>query len=127
MDKIVKFIRRFPLVVGGMALLLVLFAFTQQAAAYLRLDAQLQRELEQQGSLSATQSALLNQIAYATSQAAVEEWAREDARWARDGDFPVIPVPPSGVTPQPAAQFVATPTASTSWDKWMNWLFFTSP
>jgi cell division protein FtsB len=126
-DKILKFIKRFPIVAGVMVLLLVLFAFTQQVAAFLRLDAQLQREREQNGELSATQSALLNQIAYATSQAAVEEWAREDARWAQDGDFVVLPVPPAGVTPQPAASFQATPTPSTNWDKWMNWLFFNNP
>ncbi len=127
MDKILKFIKRFPIVVGVMVLLLVLFAFTQQVAAFLRLDAQLQREREQQAELSATQSALLDMIAYATSQAAVEEWARKDARWAKEADFVVLPVPPAGVTPQPAAQFQATPTPSTNWDKWMNWLFFNNP
>jgi cell division protein FtsB len=126
-DKILKFIKRFPIVVGVVVLLLVLFAFTQQVAAFLRLDAQLQREREQNGELSATQNALLDQIAYATSQAAVEEWAREDARWSQDGDFVVLPVPPAGVTPQPAASFQATPTPSTNWDKWMNWLFFNNP
>jgi hypothetical protein len=106
-----------------MALLIVLFAFTQRVAEFLRLDAQRQREQAYQGELVGTQNALLNQIAFATSDAAVEEWARQDARWARDGDFVVIPIPPAGVTPQPAAQFQATPTPSSLWDTWMSWLF----
>lgn len=127
MDKVIKFFRRFPLAAGIVVLLLVLFAFTQRTAEYLRLNSQLGREEAKLTELAATQSALEDQIAYATSQAAVEEWAREDARWAQGGDFVVIPLAPEGVTPQPAAQFQATPTPSGNWDAWMNWLFYTNP
>jgi hypothetical protein len=38
-----------------------------------------------------TKSALLEQIAYATSEAAVYEWAY-DNHMVRPGDFPVVPV-----------------------------------
>ena len=127
MDKVVKFVKRFPVVIGIMALLVVLFAFTNRVAEYLRLSAQQEREAARLTELVVTQAALEDQIAYATSQAAVEEWAREDARWARDGDFVVIPLPPAGVTPQPVAQFETTPTPSTNWDAWMSWLFTSNP
>jgi cell division protein FtsB len=126
-DKVGKFFRRFPAVIGVMALLLVLFAFTQRVAEYVRLSAQQGREEDRLSELAATQSYLEDQIAYATSHAAVEEWAREDARWAQDGDFVVIPLPPAGVTPQPAAQFQTTPIPSTNWDAWMSWLFASNP
>jgi cell division protein FtsB len=126
-DKVGKFFRRFPAVIGVMALLLVLFAFTQRVAEYVRLSAQQGREEDRLSELAATQSYLEDQIAFATSQAAVEEWAREDARWAQDGDFVVIPLPPAGVTPQPAAQFQTTPIPSTNWDAWMSWLFASNP
>jgi len=110
-----------------MALLLVLFAFTQRVAEYVRLSAQQTREEERLYELAATQSHLEDQIAYATSQAAVEEWAREDARWAQEGDFVVFPLPPAGVTPQPVAQFQTTPTPSNNWSAWMSWLFAGNP
>jgi len=126
-DKVVKFFRRFPAVIGVMALLVVLFAFTQRVAEYVRLSGQQGREEAKLAELAATQSYLEDQIAYATSQAAVEEWAREDARWAQEGDFVVIPLPPAGVTPQPAAQFQTTPTPSGNWDAWMSWLFSSGP
>jgi cell division protein FtsB len=126
-DKVGKFFRRFPAVIGVMALLLVLFAFTQRVAEYVRLSAQQGREEDRLSELAATQSYLEDQIAFATSQAAVEAWAREDARWAQDGDFVVIPLPPAGVTPQPAAQFQTTPIPSTNWDAWMSWLFASNP
>lgn len=127
MDKVVKFFRRFPLAAGLVVLLLVLFAFTQRTAEYLRLTSQLEREEARLTELAATQSALADQIAYATSQAAVEEWARQEARWAREGDFVVIPMAPEGVTPQPATQFQPTATPATNWEAWMNWLFSTNP
>jgi cell division protein FtsB len=126
-DKLVKFVKRFPAVIGVMVLLVVLFAFTQRVGEYLRLSSQQEREATRLTELVATQAALEDQIAYATSQAAVEEWAREDARWAQEGDFVVIPLPPAGVTPQPAAQFSATATPSSNWDAWMSWLFSSNP
>ncbi|MEX2160934.1 MAG: hypothetical protein WD751_03380 [Anaerolineales bacterium] len=127
MDKVLNFIKRFPAVLGVMLLLLVLLAFTQRVAEYLRLNSQLGRQQARLTELAATQSALEDQIVFATSQAAVEEWARQDARWAQAGDFVVIPLPPAGVTPQPAAQYQATPTPSSNWDAWMNWFFYRSP
>ena len=127
MDKIVKFIQRFPVVIGVMLLLFVLLAFSQRVAEYLRLSSQLDREQAHLTELAATQANLQDQIAYATSVAAVEEWARQDARWAQDGDFVVIPLPPPNVTPEPAAQFVPSPTPSGNWGQWMNWLFYDGP
>ena len=127
MDKVVKFFKRFPVVIGVIALLVVLFAFTQRVAEYVQLSGQQGREEERLAELVATQAYLEDEIAYATSQAAVEEWAREDARWAQEGDFVVIPMPPAGVTPQPVTQFQTTPTPATNWDAWMSWLFSSGP
>jgi septal ring factor EnvC (AmiA/AmiB activator) len=106
-----------------MVLLLVLFAFTQRIAEYLRLNSQLERERARLTELVATQAYLEGEIAYATSEAAVEEWARQDARWAKEGDFPVIPLAPAGVTTQPEGAAQATPTPSGNWNSWMSWLF----
>jgi cell division protein FtsB len=117
------FIKRFPIVIGVLVLLLVLFAFTQRIAEYVRLNSQLEREEVRLTELVATQAFLHDEIAYATSQAAVEEWARQQARWAQEGDFPVIPLPPDGVTPQPDGGILATPTPSSNWNMWMTWLF----
>jgi hypothetical protein len=114
-------------VVGIFILLLVLFAFTQRISEYLRLNSQLENESVRITELAATQAFLDDEIAYATSIAAVEEWARQDARWAQDGDFPVIPLVPEGATPQPEGGFQPTPTPSTNWDLWMTWLFSSAP
>ena len=127
MTRLALFIKRFPVVIGILILLLVLFAFTQRIAEYLRLNSQLEREQARLNELVATQSFLVDEISDATSEAAVEEWARQDARWVKDGDFPVIPLAPEGTTPQLEDGPLATPAASSNWNTWMTWLFSDSP
>lgn len=51
--------------------------------------------------LKATQVKLEDQIAYATSEIALEEWARESNRMIQDGDHPVILLQPGDYIPQP--------------------------
>ncbi len=127
MTRLALFIKRFPIVIGISILLVVLFAFTQRTAEFLRLNSQLEREQARLTELVATQAFLVDEIAYATSEAAVVEWARQDARWAKDGDFPVIPLLPAGTTPQPEDAVLTTPTPSSNWNTWMTWLFSDSP
>ena len=47
------------------------------------------------------QAILQTQIARATSEAAVIEWAYQEGNMVRPGDNPVVPVPPEGSTPVP--------------------------
>jgi cell division protein FtsB len=125
--RLALFIKRFPIVIAILILLLVLFAFTQRIAEYLRLNGQLENERARLTELIATQAFLEDEIDYATSIAAVEEWARQDARWAQEGDFPVIPLAPEGVTAQTEGGIQTTPTPSSNWNTWMAWLFYDTP
>jgi len=108
-------------------LLLILFGFSRRIAEYGRLSAQFERESARLTQLVATQVYLQDEIAYATSQAAVEAWAREEARWAQEGDFPVIPLPPPNYTPQAPSESQATTSSSSNWQAWMDWLFYGRP
>ncbi len=80
---------------------------------------QLQQEVNQ---LKITQNAFETKIAYATSDVAVKDWARENAGLGQPGDIPVIPLPPQDYTPQPAAQPTPTPQVVEHWQKW--WALF---
>ncbi len=122
-----SYAQRLIFVVGIGLLLLVLFGFSRRIAEFSRLNAQLEREGAQLTELAATQAYLVDQIAFATSEAAVEQWAREEARWAQEGDFPVIPLPPADFTPQASSAAQATPSASGNWQTWMAWLFNSRP
>jgi hypothetical protein len=71
-----------------------------------------------------TQIALSTAEAYATSVAAVDEWARNEAHMVKPGDNPIVPLPAPGTTPVPEnLPPTPVPTPFTKWDVWME-LFF---
>jgi cell division protein FtsB len=87
-----------------------------------RLSAQRDRMQSEVSALSETSVVLQTQIAYATSDVAVAQWAREQAGLGKPGDIPVIPLPPKDYTPIP--QVITTEPAKVvdHWEKW--WALF---
>lgn len=73
-------------------------------------------------SLVNTQNALHTQIAFATSDLAVEQWAREDGHMVRSGDSPVVPISPGDTTPVPTPIPAPTRQVVENWQMWL-WLF----
>ena len=71
----------------------------------------------------ATKEYLITRQAYATSVAAVEEWAREDDHMAQNGDHPIIPVAPTNSEVTMEAFVFSTPTPVRNIDIWYE-LFF---
>jgi cell division protein FtsL len=69
-----------------------------------------------------TRDALITQIAYATSPAAVKEWAYEN-HMAQPGDQIVVPIQVSPVTPTPTVTPMVQATQMSNVDRWML-LFF---
>jgi hypothetical protein len=72
--------------------------------------------------LQITSDALKTRIAYATSDAAVIDWARQSAGLGQAGDNPVIPLPPKDYTPPASIQSTPTPQVVDHWQKW--WVLF---
>jgi cell division protein FtsB len=87
-----------------------------------RLSAQRDQMQAEVNSLTKTKVMLKTQIAFATSDAFVAEWAREQAGFGKPGDIPIIPLPQQDFTPVP--QTAATPTIQPveHWEKW--WALF---
>ncbi len=77
--------------------------------------------------LAQTQIALQAQLTYAASDQAVEEWARREAGYIREGDHPVIPLPQPGATPM----IIPTPTLAiptrSHLETWWELFFGESP
>ena len=69
-----------------------------------------------------TQEALVTQVAYATSDAAVEQWAYEN-KWVRVGEHPVELVPVGGNSPAPVPTPVTLTENPPNWRIWWQ-LFF---
>ncbi|MDA1330362.1 MAG: hypothetical protein O3B43_04775 [Chloroflexi bacterium] len=127
MSKESGWVRRAFQVGGLLVLLWLVFSFSRRMAEFTRLSGQLEREGARITELVASQSNLLDQIAFATSEAAVEQWAREDARMAQPGDYAVIPLAPPGTTPQASTALQVTQEPLTNWNAWLQWLFYAGP
>jgi cell division protein FtsB len=96
--------------------------FNNRMANLRSLNAQKEQVAAQVTSLEIEKSQLETQIAVATSDAAVAQWAYEDGRMVRPGDNPIIPLPPAESTPVPTPQPVVTRLPVENWQVWL-WLF----
>ena len=114
-------------VIGLFVLILLVMDFNNRMAELTRLSAQKEREALEITTLIETQVFLETQMAYATSDAAVEAWAREEGRWVLPGDHLIVPLPPEGYTPEP--MYIATPTPQqlTNWEAWKEWFLYEAP
>jgi hypothetical protein len=68
--------------------------------------------------LQQTLGVLNTQIAYATSEGAVEDWAYEEGHMVRQGENLVIPLEPAGVTQAPLVVSTPEPVQVSNWAIW---------
>ena len=92
--------------------------FNSRMANLRNLSMQRDRIATQVSELEQKKSRLETQIAYATSDAAVVDWAYEDGRMIRPGDNPIIPLPPAESTPIPLVAPVVTQPVVSNWQVW---------
>lgn len=106
-------------------LVVVLMNLNSRLGEYFRLSTERDKIGTEVSGLQATKASLATQVAYATSDKAVEDWARNDAHMAMPGDKVIIPVTPVNQTPEPP-QPQPTATPSDTVENWQVWwaLFF---
>ena len=116
--------RKYFILVVGIGILILLGVGLKNRVTLLR---QLSQEREvvntQIAGLEATRAVLQTEIAYATSDAAVEEWAYSEARMIRDGDNLIVPISPYESTPTPSPPVAVNPEEMENWEVWRA-LFF---
>ena len=93
--------RRIIMVVVIVVLVLLMMDFNNRMVNMLQLGRQEKQLNTQVAALQQTKVKIEAQIAYATSDAAVEQWAREENRLVNEGDYPIIIMAPSGQIPTP--------------------------
>jgi len=122
MKKILKD-KRIIVVIAVVILVLLFLNFNQRMVLLSKLRGQ-QRELEQEvAQLEATHTALQTEIAYAQSDEAVAEWAREEASMIQEGDVPIVLLPPSEPVPTQTSQPETIVEEVMNWEIWWE-LFF---
>lgn len=122
MKKILKD-KRVIVVVLVIVLVLLLMDFNQRMVLLSRLRSQEKELIQEYADLVATRDAIKTELAYANSDEAVEEWAREEAGMIQEGDIPIVLLPPStpaAVEPPPESEKVDD---IHPWDIWQE-LFF---
>ncbi|MFZ3151676.1 MAG: septum formation initiator family protein [Anaerolineaceae bacterium] len=95
--------RRFILVVVIVILVFLMMDFNNRMVRMLELEQQESQLSTKVAALEQTKVKVEAEIAYATSERALEEWAREKDRLINEGDYPIIIIPPSDqvITPTP--------------------------
>jgi len=113
-----------PILILGILVMLVI-EFNNRANDLHRLEEERRlveaRLIEQEG----TKVALITQIAYATSDQAVVEWAREAAKMKQPGDQVVVLIPPEEGAPTPTPLPTVIPIEKNNLERW--WDLFLSP
>ena len=108
------------LVVVIAVLALLVMDFNSRMADLRRLTAQREDVRFVATQIAATKTALEAQIAYATSEAAVANWAYEEGHMVRPGDQPIIPIASGEATAIPTPSPTAQPTKISNWQGWLN-------
>jgi hypothetical protein len=114
------------LVIGLVILALLVMDFNNRMADLRRLSDQREVVAEQVAALEQTRTSLETQIAFATSEGAVRQWAYQEGRWVQQGDIMVVPVSPAESTPAPQATITPTPQPGSNWKIWMSLFFDTA-
>jgi cell division protein FtsB len=110
------------LILGVVVIAFLVMNFNSRIANLRRLSVQREAVAARLQGLESTQAMLQTQIARATSEAAVIEWAYQEGNLVRPGDNPVVPVPPEGSTPVPTPTPAVPRPQLQTWQMWL-WLF----
>jgi hypothetical protein len=115
--------RRIAIFAGIFVLILLVIEFNSRLEELNRLNEQRDEVRVIATQSMQTQMAQQTQVAYAASTAAVEEWARTEGHYVKEGDQAVIPVGQPGSEAVIVSTPVPVPTPMQNWEVWWN-LFF---
>ena len=116
-------VRRVAALIGILMLVFIVLEFNRRLEELNMLNAQSRLVQTHATQAVQTQLALQTQVAYANSDAAVEEWARTDGHYIQDGDLPVVPLGEPGSAPIQESTPTPVPTQPANWEVWWD-LFF---
>jgi len=125
MKKLGLKINKQQIIVLGLVVIIVLLMMdlNSRLSELFRLSSERDKIQTQVIELKQTRQILITQVAYATSELAVEEWARVEGHMALPGDNVIIPLPPGDVTPLPVQMPTPTIQPLDNWEVWQI-LFF---
>ena len=115
--------RRVAIFIGILVLILMVMDFNARLETLNLLRKQEGVVSTQATQVMQTQAALQTQVAHASSDQVVDEWARTEGHYVQSGDQPVVPVGVPGDAPAVLASPSPVSTQMANWQVWWN-LFF---
>jgi hypothetical protein len=119
--------RKIVFLLGVILAVVLLLDLSNRMEQLDRLATQLDVVASEATAVMETQVGLMTQVAYATSDAAVEQWAYEDGKWVRDGEnlVEIVPEGQAEATPEPTVEVTAT--KQPHWRVWWELFFGDKP
>ena len=111
------------LIVGLIIGLSVIIDFNRRIQAEQRIVAESNQLQVGVTALAATQSVLATEVAFASSDAYVAQWAHGEGRYVQQGEVLVVPVAPNGAVSTPVPAVAAGPEPPSNFQIWWS-LFF---
>ena len=116
-------LRRVFIAAGILILMFMVMDFNTRLENLNRLNDQREVVREQATQAMQTELAMRTEVAYATSDQAVEDWARSEGRYQKPSDQPVVPLGQPGSEPVISSTPTPIPTPMPNWVIWQE-LFF---
>src|SRR5574338_1652473 len=116
-------VRRVLTVAAIIVLVLMVVDFNRRLEVLNTLNKQARIRQAQATQAVQTRVALETQVAFAGSTEAVNDWARTEGHYIKEGDQPVVPVGQPGSTPLVSVEPTPTPTPLANWQVWWNLVF----
>ncbi len=110
--------KKVAIIVGVVILLFLVMDLNNRLNELSRLTEQESKAATVVNQLQGTLNVLETQVAYASSEGAVEQWAYNEGHMARPGEKLVIPLSPAGTTPQAFVEATPVPTQVPNWRVW---------
>lgn len=121
--KSIQFDKKRIFVVAGLVLLFLLMVdLNSRLSDLYRLTRERDSMRTEIAELTSTAVTLQTQIAFATSDVAVEQWAREEGMMVRPGDQLIVPIAPEDATPMPVVPTQVPQAVLKNWQVW--WALF---
>ena len=112
-------LKKLGLIAAAVILLFLVMDLNKRLNELSRLTAQQEEASTVIAVLQSTLDHLETQVAYATSEGAVEEWAYEEGHMVRENEQLIIPQVSGDITPTVVIKVTPTPVVVENWEIWL--------
>lgn len=110
--------KKVAIIVGAVILFFLVMDLNNRLNELSRLTEQEHQAAKVVNQLQSTLDVLKTQLAFASSEGAVEQWAYNEGHMARPGEKLIVPLSPAGTTPQSLIKETPVPTPVPNWRIW---------